>query len=143
MWPYTNRFIFWFLETITFRARFFLDFSWLTIGLFVTKMLLYSPIGWLEPLMSRIGLNWTTVVTPVIDVIMDDTLEYTYSSFVAVGGFDWNLQVEFTCHGTSMLNIYFELMRAISWMSTLIFLKQNLARTIIAIEFYVGNGLIL
>ena len=43
--------------------------------------------------MSRIGRNWTTVVTPVIDVIMDDSLEYTYSSFVAVGGFDWNLQV--------------------------------------------------
>ena len=43
--------------------------------------------------MSRIGNNWTTVVTPVIDVILDDTLEYTYSSFVAVGGFDWNLQV--------------------------------------------------
>ncbi|KAA0189848.1 hypothetical protein HAZT_HAZT006030 [Hyalella azteca] len=52
---------------------------------------------WLEPLMSRIGRNWTTVVTPVIDVIMDDTLEYTYSSFVAVGGFDWNLQ--FNWHG--------------------------------------------
>ncbi|XP_063842442.1 putative polypeptide N-acetylgalactosaminyltransferase 9 isoform X7 [Scylla paramamosain] len=48
--------------------------------------------GWLEPLLDRIGRNWTSAVTPVIDVISDDTLEYTYSSFVAVGGFDWNLQ---------------------------------------------------
>ncbi|KAG7171430.1 polypeptide N-acetylgalactosaminyltransferase 9-like 1 [Homarus americanus] len=50
-------------------------------------------MGWLEPLLDRIGRNWTSAVTPVIDVISDDTLEYTYSSFVAVGGFDWNLQV--------------------------------------------------
>lgn len=50
-------------------------------------------VGWLEPLLDRIGRNWTSAVTPVIDVISDDTLEYTYSSFVAVGGFDWNLQV--------------------------------------------------
>lgn len=51
-------------------------------------------VGWLEPLLDRIGRNWTSAVTPVIDVISDDSLEYTYSSFVAVGGFDWNLQVE-------------------------------------------------
>ncbi|RXG57974.1 putative polypeptide N-acetylgalactosaminyltransferase 9 [Armadillidium vulgare] len=53
-----------------------------------------NPAGWLEPLLASIGVNATTVVTPVIDVLSDDTLEYSYSSFVAVGGFDWNLQRE-------------------------------------------------
>ncbi|XP_037914101.1 putative polypeptide N-acetylgalactosaminyltransferase 9 isoform X1 [Hermetia illucens] len=51
-------------------------------------------IGWLEPLLDRIGRNSTTVVCPVIDVIDDTTLEYHWknSDGVNVGGFDWNLQ---------------------------------------------------
>lgn len=54
--------------------------------------------GWLEPLLSRITEDATTVVCPVIDVIDDDTLEYHYSDSkgTSVGGFDWNLQ--FTWH---------------------------------------------
>lgn len=49
--------------------------------------------GWLEPLLDRIARNSTTVVCPVIDVIDDATLEFKYhnSSYVNVGGFDWNL----------------------------------------------------
>ena len=51
--------------------------------------------GWLEPLLDRIAENKSNVVTPVIDVIDDDTLKYQYSSAqsTSVGGFDWNLQV--------------------------------------------------
>lgn len=56
--------------------------------------------GWLEPLLDRIARDSTTVVCPVIDVIDDDTLEYHYSDSKAtsVGGFDWNLQVNY--HGS-------------------------------------------
>ncbi|XP_065560666.1 putative polypeptide N-acetylgalactosaminyltransferase 9 isoform X2 [Artemia franciscana] len=48
--------------------------------------------GWLEPLLDRIARNRTNVVTPVIDVINDDTFQYQNGGGVAVGGFDWNLQ---------------------------------------------------
>ncbi|VDP17760.1 unnamed protein product [Soboliphyme baturini] len=49
---------------------------------------------WLEPLMARIAEDSHNVVCPVIDVISDDTLEYSYSpsGFINVGGFDWSLQ---------------------------------------------------
>ena len=58
-----------------------------------TLFILFS--GWLEPLLDRIAENKSNVVTPVIDVIDDDTLKYQYSSAqsTSVGGFDWNLQV--------------------------------------------------
>jgi hypothetical protein len=55
--------------------------------------------GWLEPLLNEIKKNETTVVTPIIDIIDKDTMEYKFStsSKVSVGGFDWNMQ--FTWHG--------------------------------------------
>ena len=45
--------------------------------------------------MDRIASNKSNVVTPVIDVIDDETLKFQFSSATAtsVGGFDWNLQV--------------------------------------------------
>ncbi|PAA64242.1 hypothetical protein BOX15_Mlig005705g1, partial [Macrostomum lignano] len=51
--------------------------------------------GWLEPLLHRIAQNWTRVVTPVIEVINDDTFAMSSTTnldSVSVGGFDWNLQ---------------------------------------------------
>ena len=53
--------------------------------------------GWLEPLLDRIAEDPTNVVTPVIDVISDETLELQFSGSdsISVGGFDWNLQVHF------------------------------------------------
>jgi len=50
-------------------------------------------VGWLEPLLDRIARNSSNVVTPVIDVIDDDTFQYHHGPALAVGGFDWNLQV--------------------------------------------------
>jgi len=52
-------------------------------------------IGWLEPLVDRITRNWTTVVTPIIDVIDWETMEYKMSetSVTAVGGFSWGMIV--------------------------------------------------
>lgn len=49
--------------------------------------------GWLEPLLDRIARDSTTVVCPVIDIIEDNTLEFTYQSSegLQVGGFDWFL----------------------------------------------------
>lgn len=52
--------------------------------------------GWLEPLLDRIARSTSTVPTPVIDVIDDETLEFFYQdSTLSVGGFDWSLQVAF------------------------------------------------
>lgn len=51
-------------------------------------------MGWLEPMLARIALDKSNVVTPVIDVLDDTTLHYQHSSASAtsIGGFDWNLQ---------------------------------------------------
>ncbi|VDK69011.1 unnamed protein product [Litomosoides sigmodontis] len=48
---------------------------------------------WLEPLLDRIADNWTNVVTPVIDTIDLETLQYHLSSHhrLSVGGFNWGL----------------------------------------------------
>ena len=50
-------------------------------------------IGWLEPLLHRIGQNYSNVVVPVIDSIADDTLELTWlnGDQIQIGNFDWNL----------------------------------------------------
>lgn len=47
--------------------------------------------GWLEPLLSRIAVDRTTVVCPIIDVISDDTFEYVTASDQTWGGFNWKL----------------------------------------------------
>ena len=49
--------------------------------------------GWLEPLADRIADDWSNVLTPVIEIINDDTFAYSTSkiSAVQVGGFTWNL----------------------------------------------------
>ena len=52
-------------------------------------------LGWLEPMLARIGANESNVVVPVIDVISDDNFKYVYhmgSNTIQVGGFDWNMQ---------------------------------------------------
>jgi len=53
--------------------------------------------GWLEPLLDRIARDPSNVVCPVIDIINDETLAFQKSSYLAVGGFDWNLV--FNWHG--------------------------------------------
>ncbi|KAI5744511.1 hypothetical protein M8J76_002978 [Diaphorina citri] len=48
-------------------------------------------VGWLQPLLDRIGRNHTTVVCPNIQIIDDTTFEVTFPSDPAVGGFEWDL----------------------------------------------------
>lgn len=47
--------------------------------------------------MDRIARDSTTVVTPVIDVINDKTFQFHHGPGIAVGGFDWDLQVPIWC----------------------------------------------
>ncbi|KAF8569165.1 hypothetical protein P879_02484, partial [Paragonimus westermani] len=49
--------------------------------------------GWLEPLLECIHANHTSVVSPVIDCINDDTFAYEplMMDHIQVGGFDWDL----------------------------------------------------
>lgn len=50
-------------------------------------------LGWVEPLLERIAQNSSNVVTPVIDTIDLETLQYHLSSHhrLSVGGFNWGL----------------------------------------------------
>lgn len=47
-------------------------------------------VGWLEPLLKRIGSDRRTVTCPIIDIINADTFEYSASPIVR-GGFNWGL----------------------------------------------------
>lgn len=53
--------------------------------------------GWLEPLVERVKKFPHAIVTPLIDRIHDDTLEYITQSYlekIHVGGFSWSLNFE-------------------------------------------------
>lgn len=47
--------------------------------------------GWIEPILSRIALQPSTVVCPSIDAINDNTLDFNGGGGSAVGGFYWTL----------------------------------------------------
>ena len=47
--------------------------------------------GWLEPLLAQVAVDRHAVVSPVIDVISDETFQYVPVTQVSVGGFDWGL----------------------------------------------------
>ncbi|CAC5423001.1 GALNT [Mytilus coruscus] len=49
--------------------------------------------GWIEPMLDRISRNWTTVVTPCIDIIDDDTFGFRFQGAkdMFAGGFDWKM----------------------------------------------------
>lgn len=47
--------------------------------------------GWLEPLLARIAEDRTRVVSPILDVIDDETFEYVTASDAVWGGFNWKL----------------------------------------------------
>lgn len=49
-------------------------------------------IGWLESLLHVIKNDRKTVVSPVIDIISDDTFAYVKSFELHWGAFNWNLQ---------------------------------------------------
>lgn len=105
-----------FLFLLTGGYRYLLAFNfflgvatWLKIGKSSTIFPALTSSGWLEPLLDRIARNVTYVVTPIIDVIDDSTFQYHYGPGVAVGGFDWNLQVAFLAFclwNTNLLSLF-------------------------------------
>ncbi|XP_043275535.1 polypeptide N-acetylgalactosaminyltransferase 1 [Venturia canescens] len=48
-------------------------------------------VGWLVPLLEAISIDRTRVVSPVIDIINDDTFGYTRSFELHWGAFNWDL----------------------------------------------------
>ena len=48
--------------------------------------------GWLEPLLARVSASPTTVVSPVIDAISEDTFQYSFQHYAPIGVFDWTLR---------------------------------------------------
>ncbi|KAJ0176763.1 hypothetical protein K1T71_007942 [Dendrolimus kikuchii] len=50
--------------------------------------------GWLEPLLERVQMNSTIVVSPVVDHIHDSTFEYIPQDLndLKIGGFTWELR---------------------------------------------------
>ncbi|RXG57975.1 hypothetical protein Avbf_14322 [Armadillidium vulgare] len=80
-------------------------FSWGLIDVFFTIIIIFIIIiirhifrfikGWLEPLLDRVARDPTNVVTPLIEVIVDDSFKFqiTKGKDVGVGGFHWGLGV--------------------------------------------------
>jgi len=64
--------------------------------------------GWLEPLLNRIKENPKAVVCPVIDILNDDTFQYTKSFSLHWGAFNWDLHFRWYIMGAS----HIEKMRA-------------------------------
>lgn len=50
-----------------------------------------TTIGWLEPLLSRVKENRTTVACPVIDIISDENFVYMKSFELHWGAFNWQM----------------------------------------------------
>ena len=50
-----------------------------------------SFLGWLVPLLDVVHKNKTTVVSPVIESVDQDSLRYNGGWNVYVGGFKWDL----------------------------------------------------
>jgi len=62
--------------------------------------------GWLEPLLARVKEKRSAIVSPVIDIISDDTFAYTKSFSLHWGGFNWELHFRWFTMGTSALDNY-------------------------------------
>ena len=61
-------------------------------------------VGWLEPLLLRIKENPKAVVCPVIDIINDDTFQYTKSFSLHWGAFNWELHFRWFIMGLSQMD---------------------------------------
>lgn len=61
--------------------------------------------GWLEPLLDRIALNSSTVVSPIVDQIQDSTFEYIAQDIndLRIGGFNWQLKFKWKGIPSSIL----------------------------------------
>ncbi|KAL0883328.1 hypothetical protein ABMA27_016736 [Loxostege sticticalis] len=61
--------------------------------------------GWLEPLLDRIALDPTTIVSPMVDYIHDTTFEYIPQDIhdLQIGGFNWYLKFKWNAVPGNML----------------------------------------
>ena len=56
----------------------------------LTSFTLYFSIR-IEPILARIKENRSNVLCPIVDAIMDNTLEYSGNGGYQVGGFTWSM----------------------------------------------------
>ncbi len=64
--------------------------------------------GWLEPLLHRVSEKRSAVVSPVIDIISDDTFAYTKSFSLHWGAFNWELHFRWFTMSQSVMEEYRE-----------------------------------
>ncbi|GAB6033350.1 UDP-N-acetyl-alpha-D-galactosamine polypeptide N-acetylgalactosaminyltransferase [Chamberlinius hualienensis] len=62
-------------------------------------------IGWLEPLLTRISSDRTTVVCPVIDILNDDTFAYVKSFEMHWGAINWDLHFRWFTVGSEVMKL--------------------------------------
>lgn len=48
--------------------------------------------AWLEPLLDRLVINEVALVSPVVDIIDPQSLQYKSSTLKLKAGFDWSLR---------------------------------------------------
>ncbi|XP_012252918.2 polypeptide N-acetylgalactosaminyltransferase 3 isoform X2 [Athalia rosae] len=60
-------------------------------------------VGWLEPLLTSVAEDRKRLVSPVIDIINDDTFAYTRSFEMHWGAFNWDLHFRWLTLGGSKL----------------------------------------
>jgi polypeptide N-acetylgalactosaminyltransferase len=61
--------------------------------------------GWLEPLLARVGADRRAVVCPVIDIINDDTFQYTKSFSLHWGAFNWDMHFRWYTMGPKEIEV--------------------------------------
>jgi len=73
-----------------------------------------TTIGWLEPLLYRIKTNPKTAVSPIIDIISDDSFALLRSFELHHGGISWNLHFRWFGASETLMKVCYSLNGALN-----------------------------